>query len=49
MKKIIENNEFGIKRTDNRLCLLCKKYIPIKGWKKHKIICEKEFKQKNGI
>ena len=35
MSKIIEKNEFGTKRTDNRLCLVCKKYISKKEWKKH--------------
>lgn len=33
--KVIEVNEFGTKRKDNRLCLVCKKYISTKNWKKH--------------
>jgi len=28
-------NEFGIKRKNNRLCLVCRKYILKKSWKKH--------------
>lgn len=44
MGKIIEKNEFGIKRTDNRLCLLCRRYIFKNRWKKHLIICERKFK-----
>ena len=39
MKKIIEENEFGVKRTDNRLCLVCKKYILKKEWRKHYMKC----------
>lgn len=38
-----EENEFGIKKTNNRLCLLCRKYISKKEWKKHLLICEKKL------
>lgn len=33
--KIIEENRFGIKRTDNRLCLICAEYIFLKEWEEH--------------
>ena len=42
MGKIIEKNEFGIKRTDNRLCLVCRKYVLKKDWKKHLAIKSKK-------
>lgn len=35
MNKIIEVNEFGTKRTDNRLCLICTKYIFKSNWVRH--------------
>ena len=42
--KIVEKNEFGIKKSNNRLCLLCIKYITNKGWKKHLKKCEQGYK-----
>jgi len=47
--KVIEKNESGIKRTDNRLCLLCRKYIAKKNWKKHLAACEIKFRKDKGI
>jgi len=47
MKTLIEKNEFGIKRTTNRLCLLCKKYTLKRNWKKHIKECEKIFLKEN--
>jgi len=41
--KKCESNEFGIKRTNNQLCLLCRKYILKRNWKKHLKDCEIEF------
>lgn len=42
MDKVIEHNEFGIKRTDNLLCLVCRKYIMKRLFKKHIKTHEKE-------
>ena len=39
-KKFVEQNEFGIKRTDNHLCLICKTYIFKKNWAKHVKKCQ---------
>ena len=37
IERVVATNikELGTKRTDNRLCLVCKKYVPKKKWKKH--------------
>jgi len=43
MEKVIKKNEFGIKKKDNRLCLLCREYILNKDFNKHRKICEVKF------
>jgi hypothetical protein len=40
--RIIEQNEFGIKTNKNRLCIVCKKYILKKEWRKHLLIHEEK-------
>jgi hypothetical protein len=45
--QIIEENEFGIKITDNQLCVVCGKYILKKIFMKHRNKHEKDFNEKN--
>ena len=44
-----ERNEFGIKKKNNLLCLLCRKYVLKKKFNEHLPDCEYNFKQKTGI
>lgn len=37
------------KKLNTRLCLLCRKYISKKNWKRHLRICEPKFKKEKGI